>query len=335
MRNAILITLLALAATAAPHYRVARHIVLGGDGGWDYLNVDNPSHRLFVSRADRVMVVDLESGKLISEIPNTPGVHGIAIARDLKRGFISAGRANNVVIFDLETLKQTGDVKTGERPDAIMFERTTSRVFTFNAGTKDSTAIDAKSGSVAGTIPLGGKPEFAVADGKGHVFVNVEDTGEVAEIDAKELKVVKRWKLAGCDDPSGLAIDRAHRRLFSACGSKVMAISDADAGKEITTLPIGEGVDGAMFDPEHQMAFASNGASGTITAIHESSPEKFEVAETVTTQRGARTIVIDEKTHHLYLPTAQFGEAPAPTPETPRPRRPIVAGTFEIIDVAP
>jgi DNA-binding beta-propeller fold protein YncE len=327
--------LLALFFAAAPHYHVVKHFAVGGDSGWDYLTIDAPSHRLFISHADHVVVLDVASGKVVGDIPKTEGVHGIAIARDLERGFISNGRTNNVTIFDLDSLKVTGEAKTSERPDAIMFEPASSRVFTFNAGGKNTTAIDAKTGTIAGEIPLGGKPEFAVHDGAGHVFVNIEDTSELAEIDAAKLTVVKRWKLAGCEDPSGLAIDRKHHRLFSGCANKVMAISDAEKGALITTVPIGEGVDGDGFDPAYDVAFASCGGSGTLTVVHESTPEKFEVVDNVATARGARTMAVDETTHHIYLPTAQLAPAPAPTPENPRPRRTIVPGTFEIIEVAP
>lgn len=322
-------------AAAAPHYHVVKHIAVGGDTGWDYLTVDAPSHRLFISHGDHVVVLDVESGKVVGDIPKTEGVHGIAIARDLHRGFVSNGRTNNVTVFDLDSLKVVGEVKTSERPDAIRFDPVSSRVFTFNAGGKNATAINAKDSTLAGDIPLGGKPEFAVYDGKGHVFVNIEDTSEVAEIDAAKLTVVKRWKLTGCEDPSGLAIDREHHRLFSGCGNKVMAISDAEKGTLVTTAPIGEGVDGDGFDAEYGVAFASCGASGTLTVVKEISPDKFEVLDNVATVKGARTMAVDEKTHHIFLPTAQFGPAPAPTPENPRPRRTIVPGTFEIIEVAP
>jgi DNA-binding beta-propeller fold protein YncE len=326
---------LLISAAPAPKYHVVRHIPVGGDGGWDYLTIDSPWHRLFISHSDHVVVLDVESGKIVGDIPKTEGVHGIAIARDLNRGFVSNGRLNNVTIFELDSLKVVGEVKTGERPDAIIFDPVSSRIFTFNAATKDATAIDAKTGQVAGTIPLGGKPEYAVSDGKGRVYVNIEDTSEVAAIDSKTLTVTKRWKLTPCEEPSGLAMDRKNRRLFSGCSNKVMAVSDPDAGKVITTVPIGEGVDGNMFDPTLAVAFSSNGASGTLTVVHEIKPDKYEVLDNVATARGARTITLDEKTHHVYLPTAQFGPPPAPTPDRPRPRPSIVPGTFEIIELAP
>jgi DNA-binding beta-propeller fold protein YncE len=318
---AALLTL--FAATAAPHYRVARHIKVGGTGGWDYLTVDSASQRLYVSHAERVDVVDLKSGEVVAMIPRTEGVHGIALAPKAGRGFISNGKANTVTIFDLKSSARIEDVKTGERPDAILFEPVTSRVFTFNAAGHDTTALTTD-GHMAGSIPLGGKPEFAVADGQGHVFVNIEDTSELAELDAKALKVVRRWKLTGCEEPSGLALDAAQHRLFSGCENKVMAVSDARAGKAIGTIPAGTGIDGNAFDPQYGLAFSANGRDGTITVADAKS---LKVVETVPTQDGARTIALDPATHHLYLPTAQFGPG--------SPRRSIVPETFEVLDVAP
>jgi DNA-binding beta-propeller fold protein YncE len=320
----------------APHYHVVRHIKVGGEGGWDYPTVDSASHRLFLSHSDRVVVVDTTSGKVVGEIPNTQGVHGIALATGLHRGFVSDGRTSTVTIFDLDTLQVLSEVKTtGDRPDAITFDTASSRVFTFNAAGKNATAIEASTGVIAGTIDLGGKPEFAAADGGGHIFVNIEDTSEIVDIDTSALTVVRRWKLAPCEEPSGLAMDRAHRRIFSGCDNKVMAISDADEGRVITTVPIGDGVDGNAFDPELSLAFSANGADGTLTVVHERTPDNFDVVETVATQRGARTIALDTATHHVFLPTAQFGPPPAPTPERPNPRPSIVPGTFEVLELAP
>jgi DNA-binding beta-propeller fold protein YncE len=319
-----------------PHYHVARHIPIGGEGGWDALTMDSAAHRLFVSHADRVEVVDVVKGAVVGTIPKTEGVHAIDIAPALRRGFISAGRTSTVMVFDLDSLATIGEIKTtGDRPDAILFDPGTSRVFTFNAAGKSSTVIDAKTSTVVGTIALGGKPEFAVNNSQGRLFVNIEDTSELVAIDPAAMTVVGRWSLAPCEEPSGLAIDRAHHRLFSGCGNKVMAISDADSGRVVATVPIGEGVDGGGFDPAFGDAFASNGADGTLTIVHETDPMKFDVVENVPTQRGARTMALDERTHHIYLPTAQFGPPPAPTAERPKPRPSIIAGTFEILDVAP
>lgn len=331
-----LVTFACASQPSSPHYHVVRHIPVGGEGGWDYLNVDSASHRLFVSHADRVNVIDLDKGVVAGTIANTQGVHGIAIAPALHRGFISAGKTSTVTVFDLDSLATTAEWKTtGERPDAILFDPVSSRLFTFNAGGQNTTVFDAATGNVAGTIALGGKPEFAVSDGKGRVYVNIEDTSEVVAIDPAALTVVNRWKLAPCEEPSGLAIDRAHARLFSGCDNKVMAISDATTGRLITTVPIGEGVDGDGFDPTNSVAFSANGRSATVTVVRETSPDHFDVVANVPTQLGARTMVVDEATHHIYLPTAKFGPTPEPTAERPHPRPPVLPGTFEIIELAP
>lgn len=336
MLNFALALVLAASFVGAPHpthYHMVRGLVIGGEGGWDYLTVDSTSERLFVSHSDRVNVVDIASGKVVGTIPDTQGVHGIAIAPELKRGFVSAGRTSTVTIFDLASLKVLGQTKVDERPDAILFEPVSSRVFTFNAGGKNTTALDGATGEVAGRLALGGKPEFAVADGKGRVYVNIEDTSELVGFDAKTLTVVKRWKLAGCEEPSGLAMDRKNRRLFSVCGNKTLAVSDADAGRVVATAPIGSGVDGVAFDPAAGLIFSSNGADGTITVVRQLSADEYKVDSTVATQKGARTIAIDEKTHSLYLPTAEYGPAPAATKEQPRPRPTIVPGTFRVLEV--
>jgi DNA-binding beta-propeller fold protein YncE len=329
-----LLLLLAAGASAAPaeDYMVQKKITLGGEGGWDYLTMDAAGRRLFISRGTRVMVVDADSGKLLAEIPDTPGVHGIALAEDLGRGFTSNGRENTVSVFDLKSLKVLSKVKTGENPDAILYDAASKQVFTFNGRSKDATVIDASSGDVLATLPLGGKPEFAVADGRGMVYVNIEDTSELVAIDAKTHKVTARWPLKPCEEPSGLAMDRQKRRLFSGCGNKVMAIVDADSGKLLATAPIGDGVDATAFDPETGLAFSSNG-DGTLTIVREEAPGKFTVSANVPTMPRARTMALDTKTHNIYLVTAQFGPAPAPTKEQPRPRPPMVPGTFVLLVV--
>jgi YVTN family beta-propeller protein len=314
-------------------YHVTRQMMLGGDGGWDYLTVDTATHRLYLSRGTRVMVVDLDRGTAIGEIPNTSGVHGIALAPALGRGFTSNGRDSSVTIFDLKTLATLGVVHgVGANPDAIAFEPSTGRIFTFNGRSQDATAIDAATGKVVGTIPLGGKPEFAVDDGHGKMFVNIEDKSEIVEFDPKTLKELHRWPLAPCQEPSGLAIDRAHRRLFAGCDNKMMAVMDADNGHVVATPPIGEGVDANRFDPSTGNAFSSNG-EGTLTVIHEVTPDSFVVVANVPTKRGARTMTLDERTGHLYTVTADFGPPPAATAEQPRPRPTIVPGSFEVIEV--
>ncbi len=289
-------------------YHVNRHIAIGGEGGWDALTVDETLRRLFVSHGTEVDVVNLANGKKVGTIDKLEGVHGIAIAQDLGRGYISNGRSGMVTVFDLSTLNRVAEWKTtGDNPDAILYDRASRRVFTFNGRGQNATVFDAKTGEVVATIPLEGKPEFAEARGDGTVFVNLEDKSEIAEIDAKNAKVVRRWSLAPCDSPSGLAYDTKHERLFSVCQNKMMAISDARAGKVVMTVPIGSGPDGAAFDPKKRLAFSSNGADGTITVVREVRPDKFEVIETVATARGARTIAIDGQSGHLYVPTAKFG----------------------------
>ena len=326
---------LAVATAAVAAWHVSRHIAIGGTGGWDYVSIDSIARRAYVSHGDRVEVVDIDAGKVAGLIPDTLGVHGIAIDHDGGRGFISSGRVSMMSIFDLKTLSRINDVKTtGDNPDAIMFEPSAKHVFTFNGRGKNATVFDTH-GKVIATIPLGGKPEFGVNDGHGRVFVNIEDTSEIASIDAKSNVVLQRWKLAPCDSPSGLAIDRKHHRLFTVCENEMMAIVDSTNGNVITTVPTGKGTDAAAFDDERQLAFASNGQSATLTVVHESSPDKYEVVDNVATQRGARTMAFDPKTHHIFLPAAKYGEAPAPTEKNPRPRPPVVPGSFELLEVVP
>jgi DNA-binding beta-propeller fold protein YncE len=307
-----------------------KKLEIGGDGGWDYLTMDSDGRRLYVSRATRVIVIDVDSGTVAGEIAGTNGVHGIAIASDLGRGFTSNGRDNTATIFDLKTLKKIGDVSTGKNPDAIIYDDASHRVFTFNGGSSDTTAIDAAKGEVAGTIALGGKPEFAAADGKGMVYVNIEDKSEVVAIDSKALTVKARWPLAPGEEPSGMSMDRKTRRLFVGCGNKKMIVMNADNGKVVADLPIGQGVDATAFDPSAKLAYSSNG-EGTLTVVREDSPDKFTVLENATTQRGARTMAVDSKTHNVYLATAQFGPPPAPTAERPRPRPAMIPGSFVIL----
>ena len=324
MRHRIAAGLLvtALAATALPasaqDYKVLQRATLGGEGGWDLLTVDSAAQRLYVSRGTRVMVIDADTLKDVGEIPGTAGVHGIAIASELGRGFTSNGRTGSSTIFDLATLEPVGEVKTGENPDMILYEPKSRRVLAFNARSKDVTVIDAKAGTVAGTIALEGQPELAVHDDKGTVFVNLEDKSEVLALDPVALKVKGRWSLAPCEETTGLAIDRAHRRLFAACANKMMAVMDADSGKVVTTLTIGQGPDGAAFDADRQLASAPT-ARRTVTVIHEMR-RTFEVVQTVAT--------FEERAHSR--PRSQVPQAvpagravrttPSPTAEQPRPR---------------
>ncbi len=319
----------------ATHYHVVRHIPVGGEGGWDDLTMDPASHRLYLSHGTHVEVVDVDQGKVVGDIPKTEGVHGIALAPELGRGFISNGRSSTMTIFDPATLTTIAEVKTtGDRPDAILYDPFSKRVFTFNAAGKNATAFDAATGTVAGTVELGGKPEFATTDRAGRVFVNIEDKSEIVAFDPVALSVVAHWPLAPCQEPSGIAIDRVHGRLFSGCGNKMMAVTDSRTGRVVATVPIGEGVDGGGFDPALGLAFSSNG-EGTLTVVHEDSPDSFSVVDNVPTARGARTMALDVTTHHVYLVTAQFGPAPEPTAERPHPRPSIVPNTFEVIEVAP
>ena len=326
--------LTAAALVAAPDgYRVLTKIPIGGEGGWDYVTIDSGSRRLYVSHATRVVVVDVETEKIVGEIPDTPGVHGIALAPNLGRGYTSNGRSNNITIFDLNTLKILGQSQAGQNPDAILYDVSSNHVFTFNGRSKDATVFEAESGKVTATIPLGGKPEFAVSDGKGRAYVNIEDTGEVAEIDTLRLAVTKRYFLKGCEEPSGLAMDVAHRRLFSVCANKVMVVSEPDSGKVIASLPIGQGTDGAGFDAASGLAFSSNG-DGTLTVVREVSGQ-YEVVGNVPTQRGARTMTVDAKTHKIYLPTAQFGPVPVASAQQPHPRPVALPDSFMLIVVGP
>jgi YVTN family beta-propeller protein len=315
---------------AQPNYKVVNQIHLEGDGGWDYLKVDEQAGRLYVSHATMALVVDLKTGKQMGKIPDTNGIHGIAMAPALNKGFTSNGRDSSVTIFNLQTLEVIGKIKvSGRNPDAILYDEFSQKLFTFNGGSANATVIDPKENKVIATIPLDGKPEFPAPDGKGIIYVNIEDKSEISVIDATTLKVVKSWSIAPGEEPSGLALDNETHRLFSVCGNKLMVISDAIAGKVITSLPIGDRCDGVAFDPELKLAFSSNG-EGTITVVKEEDKDSFKVVETIVSQPGARTIAVDKTTHHLYLSAAEYLPAPEGT------RRPsIKPGTFMVLDVAP
>jgi len=317
--------------TAESRYKIVSSIKPGGEGGWDYVTVDADARRLYVGRSTRTQVIDLKGGKLLAEIADTPGIHGVALAPDLGKGFTSNGRDSSVTVFDLKTSATLDRIHVGgQNPDAILYEPISHRVFTMNAGSGNATAIDAASGRVVGTVALGGRPEFAVADGRGSVFVNLEDSSAVVSFDAASLALGPRWSLAPGEEPSGLAMDREHRRLFSVCSNGKMIVLDADSGRELAVLPIGKRTDGAAFDPGTQLAFSSNG-EGNLTVVHEDSPTRFRVVDNVTTRVGTRTLALDPKTHRIYTPTASFGEPPAPTAEHPRPRPPILPESFVIL----
>lgn len=288
-------------------YAIVKKIPIPGQGSWDYLAVDEGARRLYVSHATQVEVIDVDSDSIAGSIPNTAGVHGIAIAPELGRGFTSNGQSSTVTIFDLKTLKPIADVPTGKKPDAIIFDPATSRVFAFNGGSNSATAIDAATGKVAGTVDLGGGPEYAAADGNGYVYDNLEDESLVLKINSRDLKVEQRWPTAPCASPSSLAIDPANHRLFVGCRSKVMAVMNSDTGKVISTLPIGDHVDATAYDPQTKMIFNSNG-EGTITVIRQESPDKYSVVETVKTFPKAKTMALDPKTHRLFLSTAESGQ---------------------------
>ena len=321
-------------AAAGPGYHVIKTYKVGGEGGWDYLTVDASARRFYISRGTHVIVLDADSGKNVGDIPDTPGVHGIALAPELGKGFVSNGREGTVTIFDMSTLATIGGkVRVGENPDAILYEPATRRVFTFNGRSHDSTAIDAATGKVLGTIELDGKPEFAASDAKGEVFVNIEDKSELTVIDPNKLEVKAKWPLAPCTEPSGLAMDRKDRRLFVGCDNKMMAVVDADSGKVLATPAIGEGVDATAYDDEAGLAFASCG-EGVLTVVKEDSPQKFSVVENVKTEPGARTMALDTKTHNVFTVTAKFGPPPPATADNPHPRRTILPDTFEVLVLA-
>lgn len=298
------------AESAPGNYRVTKTLALGGDEGWDYVGVDSAARRVYVSHGTHVVVLDADSGKVVGDIPDTQGVHGIAIAADEGHGFTSNGRANTVTVFDLKTLKTETTVKAGTNPDAIVYDPASKRVFTMNGRSQDTTAINVADNTVVGTLALGGKPEFAVADGKGNIYVNIEDKSELVHFDSKTLKILDRWPMAPCQEPSGLAADWKSRRVFAGCDNKLMAVINADDGKIVATVPIGEGVDANAFDPETNFAFASTG-DGNLTVAHEDGPDKYTVVATVPTKKSARTMGLDLKTHNIFLPAAEF-DPPAP-----------------------
>ena len=315
---AFLLLIAAIGVYAAPQasgYHVIRRIPVGGDGGWDYLRVDPDAHRLYISRGTHMMVVDETSGKLIGDIPDTKGVHGIALATDLGKGFTSNGGANTVTVVDLKTLKPLSEIKvTGENPDSIIYDPMTKRVFTFNGRSGNSTAIDANSGQVVGTVTLGGKPEEPALDGKGNVFVNLEDKSSLLEFDAKSLAVKGTWPLAPCEGPSALAFDSAHH------------------GKVVASPPIGGDPDGNGFDPSTGMLFAAC-REGLISVIHQDSADKYSVVGNITTQFGTRTMTLDPKTHHVFTVTADFKPVPPATPDNPKPRPVQIAGSFVVLEI--
>ena len=323
---------LAQTAPAKMPYRLLHTIAVGGEGGWDYLSVDPAGQRLYLSHGSQVEVVDLATRKVVGTIPNTPGVHGIEVVPSANRGYITCGRTNTCIVFDLKTLKPIGEpIPTGPKPDALLYDAFSNRVFLFSNDGGKSTVLNAATGALEGTAELAGDIEAPASDGKGHLFANVEDKSEVIEFDAKTLAVHLRHKLAPGEEPTGLGYDPKANRLFSACHNEKLVVTDSKTGKQIAVLPIGAGVDGAVFDPSTQNIVTSNG-SGSFTVIHQDSPTKYTVVATVPTAKGARTITLDPKTHHLFTCTADYGPTPAATPENPRPRPSIVPGTFRVLE---
>jgi hypothetical protein len=331
---AIAIVAVAAPAPQASGYKLTKKVVLGGDTGWDYLLADAATHRIFISHGNHTVVTDTD-GKVLGDIPNTAGVHGIALAPEFKRGFTSNGQSSSVTVFDLKTLATITEIKIqGQNPDAIIYDPASKRVFTFNGRSNDATAIDAKTGDIAGTVPLGGKPETAQVDGAARLYVNIEDKSQLVEVDTKKLAVLNTWPLAPCEEPSGQAIDVAHKRTFIGCGNKMMAMVDITNGRVVATVPIGNGVDANGFDPGTGFAFASTG-DGFLTVAHEDSPDKLTLIENVPTQARARTMTLDTSTHTVYSITAEFGPPPAAppagTPPGRGPRAPMVPGSFTLL----
>jgi YVTN family beta-propeller protein len=336
-RFMITCTLLCAALQAfagAPQYQLTHKFVLGGDGGWDYLTYDEVGKRLFITRSTRVMVVDPVKGTLLAEIPGTEGVHGVALAQDLGRGFTSNGKSDSVTVFDLKTLKVLDTIKIpGQRPDAIVYEPKTRRVFTFDGGSEDATVIDAVGGKVVASIKLPGRPEAAATDGQGRVYVNIEDKSELSAIDAAKAVVSATWALGPCQEPSAIAIDAADHRVFSGCDNKLMVVSDVDAGKVVATLPIGEGVDAGVYDPQRQLVFMANG-EGTLSVIGQGGPDDYTDLDQAPTRKFARTLALDPANDAIYLVTADVHVTPAPAGATgaaARPKREVQPGTFTLL----
>jgi DNA-binding beta-propeller fold protein YncE len=312
-------------------YHFLKEITVGGEGGWDYLSIDESARRLYVSHATKVVVIDLDKDEVVGEIADTPGVHGLATAPELQRGFTSNGRESKASIVDLKTLKTLSKVDTGENPDAILYDPGQQEVYTFNGRGQSATVFEAKTGKVVATIALPGRPEFPAVDSQaGRVYDNIEDKSEVVAIDTKTHQVTNTWAIAPGEEASGMAIDVAHHRLFLGCHNKLMVMMDSTTGNVVGTVPIGDRVDANAFDPGTQFVFSSNG-DGTVTVAHEESPDKLIVVQTLATERGARTMALDPKTHRIYLASAKYEPQPAPAPDAPRQRPKIIPGSFKVL----
>lgn len=333
MRKHVLLLAVLAVAFSQSGYHLIKKISVPGDGFWDYLNADPATGRVYVSHGTEVDVVDSNKGEVVGKITGLKLVHGIALAPEFNHGFISDGGANQVVMFDLNSLTKSGEIQAGTNPDAIIYDPATKRVFAFNGRSASATAVDAEKGTAAGTVTLEGKPEFAAADGEGHVYVNIEDKSEVMEIDSKGLAVLHKWPLAPCEEPSGMSMDTKSRRIFSGCDNKMMSVMNADSGKVVATVPIGDGVDATWFDPGTKDVFDSCGQDGVLTVIHEDSPDKYSVVQNVMTEKGARTMALDTKTHNIFLSVAQFETLPPAEGQTKgRPRRKVLSGTFGLLE---
>jgi YVTN family beta-propeller protein len=329
-----LVLIFAGTASGQNNYKVLRRMPVGGEGGWDYIKVDPDAHRLYVARGDHLMIVDETSGKVVGDIANTKGIHGAAIAADLNKGYTSNGGAGTVTVFDLKTLKPITEIKTtGDNPDSIIYDPATKRVFTMNGRSNNSSVIDATTDKVVGTVSLGGRPEEPTLDGRGNMYVNLEDKSSIMEFDTKTLAVKGTWPLAPCDGPSALAADTKNHRLFAAC-DKMIAVFNQDTNKVVATPAIGGDPDGNGFDPGTGLIFATV-REGFVSVIHEDTPDKYTVVGNVPTQFGARTMVLDPKTHHVFTETADFKAAGQPTPDNPRPRPQPIPSTFVILELGP
>ena len=322
----------ARAQTATAPYHLLATIPIGGEGGWDFLATDPAGERLYVTHGTQLEVINLKTRKLIGSVPGTPGAHGVAVVPSAGRGYVSCGRNNTCVVFDLKTLRNLGTIPTGPKPDALFYDAFSQRVFAFSNAGGQSTVLDVRTGNVVGTAALGGDVEVPATDGRGHIFVNIENKSEVIEFDAKSLAVLHRYPLAPGEEPTGLAFDPENNRLFSGCANEKLVVTDSKTGQQVAVLPIGKGVDGVAFDPATNNIISTNGGDGTLTVIHQDSPTKYTVVATVPTAPGARTVALNPRTHHLYTCTADLEPAPAATAANPRPRPAIRPGTFRVLE---
>jgi DNA-binding beta-propeller fold protein YncE len=336
-RSILLLTLVAappLSAQSSPSYEITHTYNVGGDGGWDYVIPDAPNHRLFIGRQNRLLVVDMNNGRLIAEVSGIKGAHGTALAPGTGHGFATSGNDSSIVMFDLKTYRTLARIPAAEDADAIIYDPASKRIFSFNGDANSSTVVDPVKGTLVKNIPLGGKPEYGQSARNGKIYVNLVDSSQVVEIDSKSLTVTRRWPTAPCRNPVSMAIDTRHQRLFSGCRSGVMAISDYRNGTIVATVPIGRGVDGAGYDPVLRDAYASN-ADGTLTVIHQDSPDSYHVAQNVQTGEGGRNMGLDPATHRIYVVSARFGPVPDSSAANPRRRPPMVPGSFTILVVEP